>query len=270
MTLLTKILLGIIITISAVAGYFYIQNTNIKDDLKKEQNKVIVSNQNVIALQDRLSQKTDSLKNLAVEVKKLNGDLTDIDKNYVLLRSKYVIALDSIKTLHKKSDSEVSDSTIIVKFYGNKHKIHYDGRTIFQKKDSSSTHDINIWQDPLKYTSELYVDDNRIIRNRVYADGLMILNEESILDSSVFLKLFGQQAIEKPQLSFWDKLKLQTDLKYVNKGEFLSDRIYVQLGAMYQFENGFTAYAKTNINRPGYSVGLNYSKSIKEIIGMFR
>ena len=69
----TKIFSCTIIILIGLASFFYIKYTTTIKDLNNSKNSVLTLNQNMIAYQDKLKEKADSMSNLALFVKGLQN-----------------------------------------------------------------------------------------------------------------------------------------------------------------------------------------------------
>lgn len=267
MTIFNKILIVIICILIVIGSYFYIKFTNIKSELKIVENQKMVLVQNEQSLKDQLSYKADSISNLALMVKKLNENSYQKGKEYKVLEVKYKVLIDSLIKINSNTHNYITDSTIIVYFNGQQRKIHYDGRTIFEIRDSSSRYDIKIWQDPYDYKNEIKIDSAGIIRSYVYTDGQLILYTQSIIDSLMFLNMFNPDNIEK-KIGFFDRLSVFSDFD-VNYNKDASSQINLGIGVLYNFENGFIPYLCKYIGHTNFNFGIIYKQSISNMIKIF-
>lgn len=263
--LLTKILIILFIIISATGIYFYIQTQNLKMDNINKENSIKVLNQNSEAYKDNLKQQADSIKNYAIFVSNLKNENLIENSKYNLLKTNFILLQDSIIKLSGNATSTISDSSIKVSFNGEKNKIKYDGFTLYNLLNKTSSYDISLYQSPIKISSIIYLDSSNIIRNRIFADGELITNAKTDIDSSIYLKILSDNCNNINNKSFFDKLQIFGDIEYNNDSKLID----LNFGLLYQFENGFAPYIQKQLNSSGLIFGIGYVKSIRDFVKIF-
>jgi len=263
--LLTKILIIILIIISAIGIYLYIQNQNLRKDNVNKENSIKVLNQNDQAYKDNLNQKTDSLLNYSIFVSNLKNENLVISSKYNILKTTFVLLQDSLIKLYGNANSIISDSSIKVAFNGEKNSIKYDGYTEYYPYNKKSIYDISLYQAPMSIFSLVYLDSSDIIKNEIYANGNLISNAKTEIDSSVYLKIMSKNINNINKLTFFDRLQLFGNIEYNNNNKLMN----LNYGILYQFSNGFSPYLEKQINNSGLIFGIGYIKSIRDFVKIF-
>lgn len=206
MNLSTKILLGLVVALIAIGIGLYIHIENLTEELKKATNIVQVQEQNIEALKDQNKMKADSIQNYALMVGNLQTDKSRLEHKYLVLNNKYTLLLDSVSIVDDTTDSIVEDSIITVRFEGEKKKINYNGKTEYNLLSNVGTYSLDIIIPDITIRSEIYLDSLKFIRQRVFADGVLIDNAETEIDSQVMLLIRNSELITQPEENFWDRI----------------------------------------------------------------
>jgi len=278
MTFLTKILSGIIGLLIIISVGLWVKINSLNKELQDSKDSLLVFNQNNKAFEDLLKQKADSLQNYAVFVANLKNKYKSLENKYSILESEYNILIDSIEVLNGIAQGFIKGEKVIVEFKGKKSKAMYNGSTTFDLKTKDASHSLNLYFDPISIKSLIYLDNNDIIKNLIYADGQLITLAKTEIDSNIYLRI--KKEIEnisndnqyKP--GFFDKLSIyintygifniNTTEKEVNK--IVNFELFNLLtGIQYEFENGLSCYYSKNIINGDNIVGIKYKKSVKQI-----
>jgi type II secretory pathway pseudopilin PulG len=266
--MLTKIYLGIIGVLIVIAVVLYIKNLDYQKNLEKAENGIIVLNQTNQALIDQSNMKADSIQNYALFVQDLQTVNSKLKNEYRVLVSKYILLLDSVKVINDSAGTEITDSSIVVTFSGNQNKYFYSGNTIYDRLTRTSTHSLFINRDPIKISSEIFLDENKILRNLIFADGALIENANTVIDSSVLIMLNRSELDSKDKLGFFDRLNVYSELNsiYQELGDWTTTRLEIYIGLSYRFDTGFTPYILRNVAGKDYLLGISYEQSVRNLV----
>ena len=267
-----QIQLKYILIVSSVILFFiggaiwYISHLN--DIIKDRENTILVQKQNQAALTDFISMQADSLQDFAIFVSNLQTENTKKEKQYNILKSKYVILIDSINILNKHADVDTSGNTIVVKFEGREGKVSYKGKTTYFKLTGEGTYNISIGVDSSKIESIIYLDvENNLIKNRIYIDGALITGAKTEMDSSAYLLLQKEELNCPDEAGFFDRLHLLFDVNQTVKRNGViweADKFSMGAGVEYQF-NSFRIFGKYDYINSEINAGVQYHPSIKDI-----
>lgn len=270
MSISTKILIGIIVLLIVAIVVFYIRLENLKEELKQKEDTILVLKQNEQALEDQVKMKSDSLQNYAVFVENLQKENKEWKNKYLVLKSQFQLLIDSLRVVDDSATVEIRDSLIIVTFSGDRGKVSYIGNTKYNVIDSLGTHTIDIYIEPVEVYSELYIDSVKILRQYIYADGVLINNAKTFVDSSVYLAIQDRERFESVELGFFDKVGVFAEITYYSKIQKIEDMQYGKLyfggGLYYQFNDNVSAYLYKYLDDSNTYIGLTYSLSAKELI----
>jgi len=121
--------------------------------------------------------------------------------------------------------------------------------------------------DPINIYSNIYVDGG-IIKNKIYADGELIDNANTVVDSTVYNAMGNILfAIETKEPGFFDYLKIfgELDKLFVFSGDNKSYKSSISLGLKYELPSGFYLSAKRDFINEVYVGNLGYSISISKL-----
>lgn len=273
MTLLNKILIGISILFFVVSVLLFINNNSLKADIEDKDKKIAVAKQNEQALKDEMNQKDSIIQNYAIKVSDLQKDITDREKKYRILLSKYAILYDSVQVINKPAETDTSNNMIKVSFKGKQGKVSYKGETIYFTLKDSSMYSIDINVDKTEISSEIYYDkEDKIIKNRVYADSILITDATTVMDSTVFDLINSLENCEKQELTFSDRLNLFLELNQTlaREASVLGfSKFDLNAGIKYMFDN-YELYGSYRLldTKDKIELGFRYNLSIKNISRM--
>lgn len=277
MSILNKIYLVLTIVILLLllsfGIYFYIENTNLKEQLLEKNKKITVLSQNVSALEYQSETKDSIIKDYSIFVTNLKNTIDEKNNKYNVLYSKYKILLDSVNVVNKPTNSDSSNGIIKVYFAGNKGKIHYNGETVYFTTTDSSVYSINIVQDKITIETKLYYDKNtKLFKNYVYADSLLITDAISKIDSTVFLLLSELENCNKlEEKGIFEKINVFLEINQEiikDNSIYKADQFSLRAGFNYTFNNNTQIYCSKEILNNGYNIGIRFSKNIKELFNI--
>jgi len=184
------------------------------------------------------------------------------------LKNKYTILIDSVKILNANANVDTSGNTIVINFEGKQGKVSYKGHTTYFKLTGKGTYTINIGVDPSKINSVVYFDkSDSLIKNRIYADGSLISDASTTIDSSLYI-LYRNNNIEQPnEQGFFDRLHLTVDAHQVLRKDalvFVPYQFSLNLGTEYQF-NKYRVYGSFDIINSEVRAGITYHPSIADL-----
>jgi len=238
---------------------YYVKYENKIEEYKAAKDSLYISQQNENALEDQLTQVVDSVQNLSLFVDQLTNNLIEEKRRYNILLSNYSILLDSISVIDSGIVT-IQDSVIRIDFSGIKGKVTYDGWTKYFVETREGTYSVNIKVDPIKVQTEVYADSNNIIKQRIWADGQLITDAITKIDSSVFLLLKNNE-INVYDPGFLDKLHLSMFLSAQQ------DLVDFGIGIGYpigDFDLNWYYLPKLSVNQ----FQLNWNPSIKNVINL--
>jgi hypothetical protein len=264
---LKYIVIALLIDIFIIAGLiWYVTEHN--SVIKDRENKILVLKQNEQALNDELSMKVSVIQDFAIRVENLQKENDDIKKQYRILISNYQILWDSIKVLNAPANVDTTGNKIVITFEGKEGKIWYNGSTTYFKLTGKGVYSINVGSDPTTIVSEIYWDkENNIIRNKIYADSVLIDSAKTKIDEQIYLLIQGSTQEPICELGFFDRLRATMEL---NQSIHREDLIYtpaktkLSFGAEYQF-NTFRINAQYDVLNNEFDAGIKIHPSIKDI-----
>jgi len=115
--------------------------------------------QNEAALKDSLAVQADSLVQYAVFVRQLESENELLQGKNVALSSRIGVLVDEIEVLREEGIVEITDSTIVVMFEGERGIVYYAGRTEGNYFTGEGTHSISFRFKPIDVGSELFEDE---------------------------------------------------------------------------------------------------------------
>lgn len=242
--------------------------SNLNSTIKEKEDAILILNQNEQSLKDEINMKADSIQDFAIRVFDLQNLNKDSEKKYTILKSKYKILIDSIQVLNRPATVDTSGNTIIITFNGRKGKIWYNGSTTYFKIKANSTYSINVGADPIEIRSELYFDDSsKIIRNKIYADSVLIDSAKTVIDSTIYLLIQGSTQQPICELDFFDRLGMILELNQSILKEdniYKTDKVQLNIGVEYGFDL-FTIYGRKDLLNPYAEFGLTFNPSLKQV-----
>jgi len=265
----SKILVVALLLVSAIAIFFYIQKSNLEDELVESKSTIMIHEQNIAFLKDQMKMKADSVQIYAIRVKNLQTNLSKVKNQYTLMITKYNLVFDSLKVISDSAKVDTSNKNIIkVDFEGRKKKISYNGSTYYDKTTKKGSYDITIAMDTIKNYIETYLDSSGIIKNRLYADGELISSADANIDSALFL-LIKNNGIPEDELGFFDNLRLtleNSNKKYYSNNKNLN--INFSIGLEFFFNKEVTIFGRQyllNNDLNFIEFGVKYAPSIKKV-----
>ena len=235
-----KIFVVITFILIVVSVFLYIQNNKLQNTIEEKEEEINTIRQNEQALKDETVQKDSIIQHYAVRVEDLMKSTIDKENKYRLLLSKYVILLDSVKVLNQTAETDTSDNKIVVTFQGKQGKISYRGQTTYFVLENRSTYSIDINVDKTVITSKITYDiKDKIIRNTVFADSVLITDAETVMDSTVFQLIRSLEKCEQVEEGFIDRLQLIVELNQTLAREasiFGFSKFDLNVGAQYNFD----------------------------------
>jgi len=246
-------------------GYFYFKSVNLQKEVDTQHTKIIVLNQNKKALQSKLDFKSADVQDLAIQVSDLQNDNLKLKNQYNLLYSEYTVVFDSVNILNEIANNiDTTNNVITVEFKGKYGKINYSGATYYFKISNKGTYSINITIDSTIYTSRIYIDSTNTFKNKFYADGNLITNVTTEIDSSAFILLKNNKPIKIRKLGFFDNL--QPYIEFSNKQDNIVSNFNLNIGLLYNISNKLTMYLKKYLlDLKSTEIGIRYHPSIREI-----
>lgn len=243
MTLKAKIILAvfILLIVSIIYLQFNLQKT--KKELVKAKVDAQINLQNYEAYKDSATMMARTLQEYYVAVKDLKEENKKLKDQNIYFRTQFKILLDSIEVLNKPAviDTSNTDSNkIVITFEGKEGRIQYKGQVIYFKLTKEATHSIKINQYDIKIESIILLDTKtNLIKNKIYADGILIDDAYTEVDSVLYAKLNTPSEVVNMAMNFWDSINLvleaNQEIMY-NKDKF-------------QWEQ----------NRTGFSIGIGYN-----------
>lgn len=288
--ILVKLLIPIVIVLLVIAGYFYIENKKIESLLEETQDSLYVTVQNESFLQDQLDMKADTIQYFSAKVENLQSDsaflkselntINDKYKNalqalnnwkgkYNLLASNYQILLDSL-FISEVTEPQITSDFIIIPFSGQYKKVTYNGKTIYNKVDSTAEYEISIIIDPINIESKIVLDEEKLIKNEIYADGVLIDNAVTRIDSALYLIIRKSQLQTQTPLSFWDRLKIGSQIgvwhpDFSAMKELKDYKLVLQGLVRYQTNRWDITFEKSFLEKD-FNLNFNYFMSVNELI----
>ena len=245
MTFKTKIILGIIAVLIGAIVYLQFNLQHTKKELAKKQLEAKINLQNFEAYKDSAMMMARTLQEYAVAVKDLREENKKLKDQNIYFKTQFRILLDSIDILNKPAvvDTSNTDSNkIVITFEGKEGRIHYKGQVIYFKLTKEATHSLKITQDAIKIESIILLDTKtNLIKNKIYADGVLIDDAYTQVDSTLYAKLNSPSEVVDMAMNFWDTISFIVEAN--------QEIIYNKDKS--QWEQ----------NRTGFSVGLGYNLS---------
>lgn len=269
MNLSTKILLGLVVALVAIGIGLYIHIENLTNELKKATNTVQVQEQNIEALKDQNKMKADSIQNYALMVGNLQTEQSVLEHKYLILNNKYTLLLGSVSVIDDTTDSIIEDSIVTVSFEGKKEKINYKGKTEYNLFSNVGTYSLDIYVPDITIKSEIYLDSLRFIRQRIFADGVLIDNAQTEIDSQVMLLIKNSELITQPEENFWDRVGIFGETGTGSSHKSIKfDTYYFGLGVYVDIGERFNiSLTKYMIPTDDYIyLSLGYSITAREIV----
>lgn len=267
MSLFNKILLGIISILLLICGFLYVKIDTLELVNKQKTDSLFIYDQNNKALQDELIMKANLIQDYAIFVQNLQNELDNYKNKYIILKSRYTLLLDSIQVLNDSALVSIIDSIIKVEFSGKENKVSYDGNTKYSIKTNNATYSINIDVEPTEITSEIYADSSNNIKQYLYADGVLIDNAKTYIDSSVFLLLKNNEISNILEKNIWDKVGIFGFLNnFGNISNFDKSSLLYGVGAYYDNLDNFDISFYKPINNKDYFINIRYKNSIRVLV----
>lgn len=212
MKLKTYLILSITALIIGALFYLYITLNKTKKELEKAKVEAKYNYQNFQAYKDSSTMMAKTLQEYAITIKDLSRENKNLKDQNIYLRTQFRILLDSIEILNKPAivDTSNTDSNkIVITFEGKEGRIQYKGQVIYFKLTEEATHSLKINQDPIKIESIfLFNTETNVITNKIYADGVLIDDAYTEIDSSLYIKLNSPVGVVDVAMNFWDSITL--------------------------------------------------------------
>lgn len=261
------VIIALITVVFILSGFIW-YTSYLNNIISEKIDTIKIQTQNEIALKNQIKMKADSLQDFALFIQNLQKENENIKNKYILLKSKYTILIDSINVNNSVAITDTSGDSVTVKFDGKRGKVSYKGKTIYFKSTNSGTYTISIVVDPTNISSEIYYDkDSNIVKNKIYADGALITDAKTILDSSLYILTQNNELNIPDEKGFFDNLHIVADVNQSIRKDgliYIPDKFSVKLGMEYQF-NSIRIYSNYDILNPNYTIGLQYHPSIVDI-----
>jgi hypothetical protein len=277
-----KIYAAIAVVIIAVFTYFVYTNYELKNELYKTQTEYKVSAQNLVATQDQLKLKTDSLQNVALFVDDLNQKNSDLIstnaqlKNaYVLVKSSYSILRDSFVVIGNAYTKIIGDS-VYVTFLGYKKGIHYNGFTLYNLDSKKSNYELSLVLDTSKINSIIFIDSTKtFIRNLVYIDNELITEIKTTIDKKLFINIINDGGLKRDTTSFLDNLSLKLGIFGISDySKVITTDYGIAMSAFIDYKsteyNVYAGYVLSNraeFNK--FQLGLQHTLTFKKFLSIF-
>src|SRR3990167_9278687 len=224
--------------------------------------------QNVKKYKDSSEMLAKKIQDYAIFFKDLKYVNSTLYAQNNILKAKFRILLDSVVVLNQAAQVDTNDNMIVVRFEGYQGKINYKGKVVYFKLTNKGSLDSLLMQhDPINIYSNIYVDGG-IIKNKIYADGELIDNANTVVDSTVYNAMGNILfAIETKEPGFFDYLKIfgELDKLFVFSGDNKSYKSSISLGLKYELPSGFYLSAKRDFINEVYVGNLGYSISISKL-----
>lgn len=274
------IIVGVLL---AVILGFYIHTVNLERKLAVATDSVLVSRQNVKALQDQYDMTKDTLQTYSVmvsDIQNINNNLLwtadELRNKYSLIYNKYLLYVDTVNILRRKITEFTDDSThIIIPFEGKVKKVSYSGNTTYYKKTKVADYTIYIAVDPITILNEIYYSkQDSTVKSKVYADGLLIDSAKTVVDPYLYLLIHPESShstpdnpIHKP--GFFDNLLFTMEYSntLIYDATIQSKSSNVSVGLAYSFGNAGVGL-KRNLLLPEYVFSLKYNISVSNLFNL--
>jgi hypothetical protein len=162
--------------------FYQIKNNELKELNKKYQ----IAEQNLLAQKDSSNETfyvTDTLYNKITEIKWKTKTVKD--------------------TIRDTAFVFLNDSNIIVKFANKYDSGDFFGFTKYDQRTKKGDYFLVINQDSVVYVSNIFIDENGILKNEISGNNVVILN--SVIDRKYFSKIMFAQ---EDDLKWYDGFKL--------------------------------------------------------------
>ena len=290
--IITYILSAILMATLGYGIFLYVENQKLKKELYDTENELFVKEQNISALKEREKMKADSIQQYSVEVsnlkslndkilkdseywytehQKLLNKYSDLKDSYVILITNFTLLKDSIFAKNSTIPAIVGD-LIIVPFSGKESNIYYNGKTTFNVQDSTGNYEISIIRDPIDIQNNIRIlelPNEKKLVSEIYANGILINNAKTIIDSSVYI-LLRRGLPEINELGFWDKLKVGGGISFYNPDitqvSYVDQyKLNMYLKIEYNFNNTISVYVDKTLFDKTFSIGGQYLVPVKRI-----
>lgn len=268
---LKYILISIIIVVLVIL--YLIHNINsLKNELNNQKIQTQINYQNYQAYKDSAEMKSKQIQEYAAFVKDLSKENRDLKTRVIYLKNQFKILLDSIEVLNKPANVDLSDTNKIVIFIeGKVGKIHYNGQVIYFILKKEATHSMKIKVDPINIESIIFFDEtDSLIKNKIYADGVLIDNAYTVIDSSVYVRLQGYKITKKDDLNIFDKLSFVLQyyrtLKYdLYSHRFMNINESLNIGLNYSFNKNIEAEITKDLMNDYWNFSIKYRITPRQI-----
>ena len=266
--------------LSAIILLFYIHTTNLQRELSIAQDSVLISRQNVKALQDQYDMTKDTLQTYSILVQDLQGinnrlmwTNEELKNKYSLIYSKYLLYVDTVNILRKQINGFVDDSAkIVIPFSGKEKTVFYDGNTTYYKKTKTAEYTIFIAVDPIEVANEIYYNkSDSTIKSKIYANGILIDSAKTTIDPYLYLLIHPNSGHSKPDNpinspGFFDKLLVTAEYSntLIYEETVNTKKSSISLGLEYD-ANPFSIGLKRNLLLPEYVFNLKYKVSVANL-----
>lgn len=261
MTLLTKILAGIIIIFAGIMVYGFIRIDNLLATIEHKQDVIEEHIQNTEALVNQLTMKDSSLQDFAVFVENLQTDVEGGKEKFRLLNQEYQVLVNSVSVSDSETIVIIGDSVITVKFDGKEGKVSYEGNTKYFVETEEGTYSIEIIVDSTKIHSKVYIDSSDIIRNEIYADGVLLADAKTNIDSSLFHLIKDAKFRKIRERNVFDRIGIFGEINYGNVG----GKLYLGGGAYYEINDNISISISKYIDTPDWFLTASYYMSVRDI-----
>jgi len=256
MTIKAKIILGIVIALIAAIVYLQFNLQNTKKELAKAKVDAQINLQNYEAYKDSATMMARTLQEYYVAVKDLTQENKKLKDQNIYFRTQFKVLLDSIEVLNKPAtiDTSNTDSNkIVITFEGKEGRIQYKGQVIYFKLTKEATHSLKITQDAIKIESIILLDTKtNLIKNKIYADGVLIDDAYTEVDSTLYAKLNTPAGVMDMAMNFWDTIGLvieanQEIIYNKDNSQWEQNRTGVSLGLQYNLSRNLSFEVKKDL-----------------------
>ena len=274
MTTKTKIILVIIGVLIAAIIYLQFSLQSTKKELAKKQLEAKINLQNFEAYKDSATMIARTLQEYIIAVKNLQQENKHLKDKNIYLRTQFKILLDSINVINKPAvidTSNVDSNKIVITFEGKEGRISYKGQVIYFKMTKEATHSLKINQDPIKIVSILFLDKNtNLLKNQIYADGVLIDNAYTEIDSSIYTKLNSPEGVVDVAMNFWDTISFiieanQEVIYSKDVEQWKQNRTSLNLGVGYNLNRNLSFEIKRDILNEIWQGSIRYSITLGSI-----
>jgi len=197
-----------------------------------------------------------TLQEYYVAVKDLTQENKKLKDQNIYFRTQFKVLLDSIEVLNKPAtiDTSNTDSNkIVITFEGKEGRIQYKGQVIYFKLTKEATHSLKITQDAIKIESIILLDTKtNLIKNKIYADGVLIDDAYTEVDSTLYAKLNTPAGVMDMAMNFWDTIGLvieanQEIIYNKDNSQWEQNRTGVSLGLQYNLSRNLSFEVKKDL-----------------------